>query len=233
MAIADRAVSKKNVNLAKNALREQPRITITQFARDNGMARATASAAINRARQEMARIETKAEIKSELQEKQHKKVNPLKGRVSQHKINIAVQALTENPSITGKELKDILKCKIDAANLALRAAKFEIEKSSQNIRERAERLVQERAEKALDSAERQIRDRLDTLRANADALQDKADSTGETEDIQAANFAWKQLTDYERKVTGIELGEKAATAAAGKTDITLQLPISPADILLK
>jgi hypothetical protein len=54
-----------------------------------------------------------------------------------------------------------------------------------------------------------------------------ADEDGLLESIQAANKAWKELTDYERKVTGIDLAEKSQTAAAGKTDITLQLPISP------
>lgn len=39
--------------------------------------------------------------------------------------------------------------------------------------------------------------------------------------------AEKRILEQERLVTGITAAERAATASAGKTDITLQIPISP------
>lgn len=147
--------------------------------------------------------------------------------VSDYKVSLAKEALAVNPSITSKQFAEKINCCHDSAYLALNKAKKEIVEQSNNIHNRAVKLKEERAFKALEAAEIQIRDRLNTLRDNAELLQQSADSTGTTEDIQAANRAWKELTDYERKVTGIDLAERTQQATAGKTEVNLHLPISP------
>jgi hypothetical protein len=150
--------------------------------------------------------------------------------VARDKVEQTKAILITQPSITGPKLAPLLGCRPDTATRALRKAKEEISKYTDNLEKRAKKLQALKVEKAIESNEEQIGKRLTSLRLNAESLQDIADESGKPADIQAASRAWESLAKYERTVTGIEAEEKRSAASAGATNIALQVPLDPGNL---
>jgi len=147
--------------------------------------------------------------------------------VSRLKVEQVKKLFADNPSISGPQVARELQCSEDTAYKALRVAKEESLQDSQEYRDRVKRLMETKAKKAIEASEMQVEDRLQVMRATATRLHREAELSGSTKDLEAAMRAWRQLTEYERQVTGIAQAERQATAATGKTELTLQLPITP------
>ena len=147
--------------------------------------------------------------------------------VSRLKVEQAKKLLTLNPSITGKQVAKELQCSEDAGYRALKVARQESLTEASDFRDRVRQLQETKAKKAIEASEMQVRARLKVMRANCEALQHEAEATREPRALETAMKAWRQLTEYERQVTGIAQAERQATASSGKTELTLQLPITP------
>ena len=147
--------------------------------------------------------------------------------IAQFKVDTAKKLLADNPAITGKQVAEHLNCCENTGNLALKTAKYQVTQGSREWRDRAQRLQETKIKKAIEATEMQVEDRLRVMRATATRLHREAELSGSTKDLEAAMRAWRQLTEYERQVTGIAQAERQATAATGKTELTLQLPITP------
>lgn len=150
--------------------------------------------------------------------------------ISRYKIDTAKALLAGNPSLTGREVAELLNCGLDTGKRALYHARKEITEHTSMLCSRAKKLKEKKIEKAIESNEAQIASRLDDLRSNAQTLQEHANETGKPADIVAASRAWESLAKYERTVTGIEAEEKRSASAAGATNVAIQVPLDSSDI---
>lgn len=173
--------------------------------------------------------------------------------VAREKIDLAKKVIQDNPLVKACEFQKEYNLHRDTASCALRIAREELRQNDASLADKAQAIRLRQQHEALVVLNRQIA-RLDELPDILAALR------AETFDIQGGKVvgikphisgynkggeaiyvmpakivgdylaAEASIIEQERLVTGIAAAEKVNAAAAGKTDITFQLPATVDDL---